>query len=88
MTSTNKKIDALPDEFSSEEEAGKFWDTHSITDYEEYLEPVEFKAEIKRRHFQIEVDEESYIALRSYSKKKHKPVKQLVSEIIKEKIAS
>ena len=88
MTNIDKKIDPLPDEFSSEEEAGEFWDTHSITDYEEYLEPVEFKADIKRRHFQIEVDEESFIALRAYAKKRQQPAKRLVSEIIKQKIAS
>lgn len=88
MTNINKKIDPLPEEFFSEEEAGEFWDTHSITDYEEYLEPVEFKADIKRRHFHIEVDEESFIALRAYAKKQQKPAKQLVSEIIKQKIAS
>ena len=55
-----QKIDPLPDEFASEEEAGEFWDSHSITDYEEYLEPVEFKADIKRRHLQVELDEESF----------------------------
>lgn len=87
MKDTNKKIDTLPDEFYSEEEAGEFWDTHSITDYEEYLEPVEFKADIKRRHFQVELDEESVSALRSYSKKQQKPAKQLFSEIIKKTIA-
>lgn len=88
MTNTDKKKEPLPDEFSSEEEAGEFWDTHSITDYEEYLEPVKFKADIKRRHFQIEVDEESFVAIRAYAKKHRKPAKQLVSEIIKQKIAS
>lgn len=87
MTNT-KKNDPLPDEFSSEEEAGEFWDTHSITDYEEYLEPVEFKADIKRRHFQIEVDEESFMAIRAHAKKQQKPAKELVSEIIKQKITS
>ncbi|MFQ5629193.1 MAG: CopG family antitoxin [bacterium] len=87
MANTNKKIDPLPDEFSSEEEAGEFWDTHSITDYQEYLEPVKFKADIKRRHFQIEVDEESFKALRAYAKKQQRPAKQLVSELIKQKIA-
>ena len=88
MTNTNKKIDPLPDEFSSEEEAGEFWDTHSITDYKEYLQPVEFKADIKRRHFQIEVDEESFIALQAYAKKLQQPTKQVVSDIIRQKIAS
>lgn len=88
MAKTNKKIDPLPDEFSSEEEAGEFWDTHSITDYEVCLQPVEFTADIKRRHFQVEIDEESFIALRAYSKKKNKPTKQLISEIIKKQIAA
>ena len=36
MPNIEKWIDPLLDEFSSEEEAGEFWDTHSITDYEEY----------------------------------------------------
>ncbi|MBC8179702.1 hypothetical protein H8E88_01140 [candidate division KSB1 bacterium] len=67
---------------------GEFWDKHSITDYEKYLEPVESKADIKRRHFQTELDEETFIALRSCSRKQQKPAKQIVSEIIKQKIAS
>ena len=88
MKNTHKKIDPLPEEFSSEEEAGEFWDTHSITDYEEFLEPVEFKADIKRRHFQVEVDEESFIALRAYANQRKLPTKQLISEIIKKQIAA
>lgn len=86
MKSTNRKIDPLPEKFSSEEEAGEFWDTHSLTDYEEYLEPVDFEADIQRRHFQIEVDEESFIALKEYSRKQQKSAKQLVSEWIKQTI--
>ena len=88
MINTNKKFDPLPAEFLSEEEAGEFWDTHSISDYEKYLEPVEFEVDIKRRHFHIEVDEESYLALQAYAKKQKRPAKQLVSELIKQKIAS
>jgi hypothetical protein len=88
MKNKNKKIDLLPDEFSSEDKAGEFWDTHSITDFDESLEPVEFKADIKRRHFLIEVDEESFISLRDHARKQHKTPKQLAIEIIKQKIAS
>jgi hypothetical protein len=44
-----KSIDLLPDRFSSAEEAGEFWDTHSTGDYEDQLEPVDMKIEIKRR---------------------------------------
>ena len=88
MRATDKQLDPLPEEFRSEEEAAEFWDTHSITDYEEFLEPVPVQVDIKRRHFEIEVDEESFLALRDSAKRQHKPVKQLASEILKQKLAS
>jgi hypothetical protein len=88
MRNTDKHIDPLPDEFRSLEEAAQFWDTHSITDYEESLEPVDLEADIKRRHFEIEVDEESFLALRDTAKKQQKPVKQLVSEILKQRLTA
>jgi len=88
MRSTDKHIDPLPDEFRSPEEAAGFWDTHSITDYEEFLEPVELDADVKRRHFEIEVDEESFLALREIAKREQKPVRQLASEILKQKFGT
>ena len=88
MANTNRQIDPLPDEFASEEEAGEFWDTHSLTDYEEFLEPVNLEVKIERRHFEIEVDEQSFQALRSNAKMQHKPVKDLASEILKRELAT
>lgn len=35
MENINK--DNLPESFASYEDAGKFWDTHDSTDYEEHL---------------------------------------------------
>lgn len=86
MRSTNRQIDPLPDEFKSYQEAADFWDTHSITDYEEFLEPADLNVDIRRRHFEIEVDEESFLALRETAKKEQRPVKQLASEILKKKL--
>lgn len=86
MTNTNRKIDPLPDEFRSEEEAAEFWDKHSITDYEGFLAPVDFEADIKRRHFEIEVDEETFQALLSSARKQRRPVKELASEILRQKL--
>lgn len=88
MRSTNHPIDPLPDEFGSEDQAAEFWDTHSITDYEEFLAPVKLDVDIKRRHYEIEVDEESFLALHDCAKKQHKPIKQLVSEIMKRHLAT
>jgi hypothetical protein len=86
MRNRNKQVDPLPDEFGSYEEAAEFWDTHSITDYEEFLEPVDVDVDIQRRHFEIEVDEESFRALRETAKKEQKPVKELASEILKQRL--
>ena len=83
-----KSFDSLPDTFSSEEKAGEFWDTHSTSDYEEYLEPVDMTIDIKRRHFEIEIDRDSFLALNAYAKKAHKSVKNLASSILKEKLVS
>jgi hypothetical protein len=88
MRSTRRETDPLPDEFGSQEAAAQFWDTHSITDYEEFLEPVDLETDIKRRHFEIEVDEESFLALRDTAKKQQKPVKQLASEILKQRLTA
>ncbi len=86
MTNINRKIDPLPEEFRSEEESAEFWDKHSIEDYEEFLKPVDFEVDIKRRHFEIEVDKESFRALLDSARKHHKPVKQLASEILRQKL--
>ena len=86
MENTDRQIDPLPDDFASDQEAADFWDTHSITDYEQFLEPVDLDVDIRRRHFEIEVDEESFLALRETARKQQKPVKQLASEILKKRL--
>ena len=78
-----KRIDPLPEKFESEEKAGEFWDTHSTSDYEEYLEPTNMTLDIKKRHFEIEIDRESFMALNAYAKKINKPLKNLASKILK-----
>jgi len=88
MTGRNRQVDPLPDEFASEQEAGEFWDTHSLTVYEEYLEAVDLEISIERRHFEIEVDEQSFLAIRRKAEKQHKPVKELASEILKRELAT
>ncbi len=88
MRGTNRLIDPLPEEFRSPEEAPEFWETHSITDYEEFLEPVNLDVDIRRRHFEIEVDEENSVALRETAQKEQKPIRQLASEILKERLTA
>lgn len=86
MANVDRLIGPLPDEFGSEREAAEFWDTHSVTDYEESLEPAELDVDIQRRHFEIEIDQECFLALRETARKERKPVKQLASEILKQNL--
>jgi len=88
MKNTSRPSDPLPEEFASEEEAAVFWNTHSLADYEECLEPVEVAVSLKRRHFEIEIDEESYLALQARARRERKPVKQLASQILKGGLAA
>jgi hypothetical protein len=88
MGNIKRKIDELPDEFASEDDAAEFWSTHSVTDYEDLLEPVDLDVDVRRRHFEIEMDEETFLALRASARKHRKPVKQIASEILKEKLVA
>ncbi len=88
MKKQDRHNDVFPDDFGTVEEAAEFWDTHSLTDYEDFLEPVSLEAKIERRHFEIEVDEQSFLAVRKTAEKQRKPVKELASEIIKRELAT
>jgi len=79
-------IDPLPDKFGSDREPAHFWDTHDITNYEQFLEPVDLDANIQQRHFEIDMDEESFLTLCGVARKEQKPVKQIASEILKQKL--
>lgn len=77
-----QKVEPIPESFASVEEAAKFWDTHSTADYEEYLEPVNLEIEIQERHYQIEVDQKTFVALNHFAQKTHQSVKNIASDML------
>lgn len=86
MTNRNKKIDPIPDEFTSYEAAAEFWDTHDTTDYPEAFVDVEMEVELKKRHYEVEVDEDIFAALREEAKKQGIPIERLVSELLRKQL--
>ncbi|HZT57123.1 MAG TPA: CopG family antitoxin [Pyrinomonadaceae bacterium] len=88
MSSKRKQIDPLPDEFNSYEEAAEFWDTHDTTDYSEHFVTIEAEAELKRRRFEVEVDERLMEVLRARAKERGVTVNRLVSEMLRDKLRS
>jgi len=86
MKSKNKNQDPLPQEFSSYEEAGEFWDTHDSTDYLECMTPVEVDGRLDRRQFEIEVDEKVIKALQKRAYLEHISVSNLANNLLRREL--
>jgi predicted DNA binding CopG/RHH family protein len=86
MNDKQKRIDPLPEEFATYEDAAEFWETHDTTDYLSNFETVAVEAELKRRRYEVEIDGELMKALTAQAQKRGIAVSQLVSEMLEEKI--
>lgn len=86
MGNKNKLKDTLPDSFATDEEAGEFWDTHSTTDYIEYLEAVDDVIEIKNRVFEVQVAEDVFRKLRQEAETLHQSVPKVVDQILRKEL--
>lgn len=86
MNDKQKQIDPIPEEFASYEEAAEFWDTHDTTDYSDSFETVVVEAELKRRRYEVEIDEQLMRALTEQAQKRGIGVNELVTEMLNEKI--
>jgi len=82
MQSIDPQRDPLPEEFPGEDEAGEFWDSHSLADYQEFLEAADVEIDLERRRFEIEVEEGTFLRLNSVARETHQPVKELASQIL------
>lgn len=88
VKSSNKKIDPLPESFESEEAAGEFWDSHSLADYEEYVEPADdVTFEITERIFEVQVAEDVFKKLQEQAASLHQPVRSVVDDILRKELA-
>ncbi|MDH4136053.1 MAG: BrnA antitoxin family protein [Anaerolineae bacterium] len=79
--------DPIPEHFSSAEEAGEFWDTHSAADYWDEMEPVEMEFDIQRRIFMIPVDSEIYHRIKQQAEKEQRSVEQVIQALLERELA-
>jgi hypothetical protein len=86
MESKNKHIDPLPDSFETEEQAAAFWDAHSTSDYEQYLEPVEDVIEIRDRVFEVQIAADVFQKLLKEASFLQKPVPMVVDQILRKEL--
>lgn len=86
MSDKQKPIEPIPEEFGSYEEAAEFWETHDTTDYPNSFETVAVEAELKRRRYEVEIDEDLMKVLSEQAQKRGIAVSQLVSEMLREQV--
>lgn len=82
----NKKIDLIPEEFASYEEAADFWDTHDTTDYPDAFKTVKVVSELRNRHYEIEIEADVVNALRKQAKQNGVKPSQLVSQLLRQQL--
>ena len=87
MQNKKKVIDPIPELFATEEEAGEFWDTHSLADYEEFLEPADVVFEIKKRVFEVRVAEDVFDKLQIEAKLSNQSVLSTVDRILRKELS-
>lgn len=83
-----KRVDPIPEEFASYEEAAEFWDTHDPEDYPDAFRPVKATVELRRRRYEIELDEEVVKMLRAAARRQKKTISQVASEILRRELAA
>ena len=86
--SKRKRVDPIPEEFASYEEAAKFWDTHDTIDYAEAFRTVKAVTKLRRRYFEIEIEEDVVKALQARARRKRLTVTRLANNILRQQLAS
>ncbi len=82
-----KKLEKIPEEFKTYEEAADFWDTHDSTDYLDNLEEIEVEVDVQKRHFLLEVDMKIAEKLQESARKKGISASSLANELLYKQLA-
>jgi hypothetical protein len=81
-----KKIDPIPEEFGSYEEAAEFWDTHDTTEYLQNSHSVKVVSEFRERRYQIEIDESVAQVLRKVARQKGLTPSYLANDLLRQRL--
>jgi len=87
MAENKTRRDPLPEAFDTFEEMAEFWETHDITDYDEYLTPVEVEiATHPRREYIITLSDTLNESLRRIQQQEGVSLSTLVNLWVQEKL--
>ncbi|HMS00795.1 MAG TPA: CopG family antitoxin [Anaerolineales bacterium] len=83
-----KKIDPIPEEFGSYEEAAEFWDKHDTTKYLQNSRPVKVISELRERRYEIAIDENVAQVLRKAARKKGVTPSRLANDLLRQRLVT
>lgn len=83
-----KHVDPIPEDFSSLEEAGEFWDTHDTMDYPGAFQTVEVNAELHNRYYEVAIDMSVAQGLRDKARQQGVTTSSLATEMIRRQLSA
>ena len=87
MAKNRTTRDPLPETFATLEEIAEFWDRHDITEYDEYLIPVEIQVAAHPRHeYVIALSDTLDVVLRKVQQREGVPLNTLINLWVQEKL--
>jgi CopG antitoxin of type II toxin-antitoxin system len=81
-----KRIDPLPDEFSSYEEAARFWDRHDTMDYPGVFRTVKVVGRLRNRHYEIPVGPDVVKALQARARKRRRSLGHVTNDLLRKRL--
>jgi len=80
------RIDPIPDEFSSYDDAARFWDTHDTTDYPGVFRTVKVVSRLRNRHYEIPVAPDVVKALQEQARKQRATLGHVANELLRQRL--
>jgi predicted phosphatase len=84
--SKRKRIDPIPEQFASHEDAAKFWDAHDTTYYPEVFRTVRIVAELRNRHYEVAIEGDVIEALETQARRRGVTLGHLASDLLRRRL--
>ena len=81
------KKDPIPEHFSSAEDAGEFWDTHSAADYWDEMEDVEMEFDLHHRAFLVPVGDRIFYRVKQRAEMEQRSVEEMIGVLLERELA-
>lgn len=88
MRHDDKKRDPLPDESASLEEIADFWATNDATEYTDAFVDVNVTFDIRKCHYQVEVQKDTFELLAKRAASLDTPVQKIIDEALRKELVS